>query len=79
MVACIHHWVLPEPDGPTCVGVCKKCGARKTFSNSTPDALDKVYARNYGAKNVGRRRKQKDGAHKFRPMALRPKTVCVER
>jgi len=29
-----HHWLLPRPDGPTCEGICKFCGAYKTFLNS---------------------------------------------
>ena len=31
---CTHHWMLPEPDGPTTIGVCKKCGATQEGGNS---------------------------------------------
>jgi hypothetical protein len=33
-VACVHFWILPPPDGPTCVGVCKHCGATKLHKNT---------------------------------------------
>ncbi|MBM3133343.1 MAG: hypothetical protein FJZ95_09990 [Chloroflexi bacterium] len=32
-VACIHHWLIDPPDGPTSKGTCKKCGATKHFVN----------------------------------------------
>ena len=31
--ACIHHWMLPAPNGTTSVGKCNKCGEVKTFLN----------------------------------------------
>jgi len=34
---CTHHWLLPTPDGPTCIGRCKKCGEEREFSNSLPN------------------------------------------
>lgn len=33
---CGHHWDIASPDGPTSLGVCKKCGAMREFSNSQP-------------------------------------------
>ena len=33
-MTCVHHYVLPGPDGPTCEGVCRNCGAVRTFFNS---------------------------------------------
>lgn len=36
---CRHHWVIESPHGATSMGVCKFCGARREFYNSTPDAL----------------------------------------
>lgn len=31
---CPHHWIIPEPNGPESVGVCKLCAKRRTFYNS---------------------------------------------
>jgi len=31
---CTHHWVLEPPDGPECLGTCKKCGETRTYSNT---------------------------------------------
>ena len=33
---CAHHWMLPAPAGGASVGVCKNCGAERTFSNADP-------------------------------------------
>lgn len=33
---CAHHWMLPAPAGGASVGVCKICGAERTFSNADP-------------------------------------------
>jgi hypothetical protein len=33
---CVHHWMLPSPNGRVCVGKCKFCGKVKTFYNSDP-------------------------------------------
>jgi hypothetical protein len=30
---CSHHWLIEPPKGPTSMGVCKLCGARKEFDN----------------------------------------------
>jgi len=32
--SCVHHWLLPSPEGPTIDGVCKHCGAHKAFSST---------------------------------------------
>ena len=32
---CKHHWVIGSPNGPTSEGVCKICGERSEFRNST--------------------------------------------
>jgi len=29
--ACIHHWLIDPPNGPTVEGVCKRCRLTKTF------------------------------------------------
>lgn len=30
-----HHWDIASPDGPTSIGVCRGCGAKRQFRNST--------------------------------------------
>ena len=30
---CLHHYILEPPNGVNCLGVCKKCGAKKIHSN----------------------------------------------
>lgn len=30
---CPHHWLIERPDRETSVGVCKYCGAVRSFSN----------------------------------------------
>jgi hypothetical protein len=37
--SCRHHWLIESPAGSTSVGVCKNCGARKEFYNSTPETV----------------------------------------
>ena len=32
-----HRWRIDEPDGPISQGVCKECGATKTFKNWLSD------------------------------------------
>ena len=34
---CTHHMVIPEPAGPTSLGVCKFCGDEREFANSERD------------------------------------------
>jgi len=29
----VHHWLIEEPLGPTSLGVCRDCGAERTFRN----------------------------------------------
>ena len=38
---CIHRWVLREPRMGTIRGVCRRCGARKTFPSGleVPEAI----------------------------------------
>ena len=31
---CAHHWVYQRPDGPTSIGVCKKCGVEAEHWNT---------------------------------------------
>lgn len=32
--ACVHHWLLGEPVSNQVTGRCKRCGARRLYSNS---------------------------------------------
>lgn len=32
--SCVHHWLLGEPVGNQIPGRCKRCGARRVYSNS---------------------------------------------
>ena len=36
---CVHHWMIESPNGRESGGVCKRCGARKSFSNSTEQVM----------------------------------------
>ena len=31
--ACLHHWVIEKPAGPTSKGVCRECGEEREFQN----------------------------------------------
>ena len=31
--ACVHHWVVESPAGPTSTGRCKRCGEEREFGN----------------------------------------------
>jgi hypothetical protein len=31
----VHWWQIETPNGETSTGVCKHCGAERSFSNST--------------------------------------------
>ena len=38
--SCSHRWVLETPDGRRAsIGVCKRCGSRRTFPNSLEGAM----------------------------------------
>ncbi len=32
-IECHHHWVIEFPDGPTSMGICQRCGAKREFMN----------------------------------------------
>lgn len=36
---CVHHWVIESPNGRESTGLCKRCGARKSFTNSTEQVM----------------------------------------
>lgn len=59
MTACVHRYRLPPPDGPTALGVCQSCGARRLFKTyySVPDFLT----------SQGRRKAKKAAAAALRP------------
>jgi hypothetical protein len=38
-MACVHHWKIASPDGPTSHGTCRRCGAERKFPNYDPDTL----------------------------------------
>jgi hypothetical protein len=31
---CTHHWILSEPDMGSVEGVCRRCGAQRTYPSS---------------------------------------------
>ena len=34
MTDCVHHWMIRSPDGPTSVGICRRCGEERAFVNT---------------------------------------------
>ncbi len=36
---CVHHWMIESPNGRESTGTCKRCGARKAFTNSTEQVM----------------------------------------
>lgn len=34
-LGCAHHWQIETPSGETSTGVCKLCGAIRSFANYT--------------------------------------------
>ena len=34
---CVHHWLLPQPDGRASLGRCRKCGGTMWMQNSVGD------------------------------------------
>ena len=41
---CVHTWIIGAARGPVSVGVCRKCGAEKDFSNSIGNTFLKQIA-----------------------------------
>jgi hypothetical protein len=33
-----HHWLIEEANGPSSVGICKRCGQIRAFKNWIEDA-----------------------------------------
>ena len=31
--ACLHHWIIEKPSGPTSKGACRECGEERDFQN----------------------------------------------
>ncbi len=36
---CVHHWLIETPNGRESHGVCKRCGQKKSFTNSTEQVM----------------------------------------
>ncbi len=36
---CVHHWAIETPNGRESLGVCKRCGTRRSFSNSNDSVM----------------------------------------
>jgi hypothetical protein len=36
---CVHHWLIESPNGRESTGTCKRCGASKSFANSTEQVM----------------------------------------
>ncbi len=36
---CVHHWAIETPNGRESEGVCKRCGTRRSFSNSNDSVM----------------------------------------
>ena len=37
--ACVHHWQIEAPNGRESRGVCKRCGSKRNFANSTESVM----------------------------------------
>lgn len=55
---CVHRWVIETPNGPTCTGVCRACGATRAF-NTTCEMMSAADLLSYQAsqKRGGPRKK----------------------
>lgn len=36
---CVHHWAIETPNGRESEGVCRRCGLRRSFSNSNDSVM----------------------------------------
>jgi hypothetical protein len=36
---CIHHWMIETPNGRESRGVCRSCGRKRAFANSTENVM----------------------------------------
>ena len=36
---CVHHWIIETPNGRESRGVCKRCGRKGRFANSTENVM----------------------------------------
>ena len=34
MKPCVHHWMLPSPNGKEAMGICRHCGKKQMHYNS---------------------------------------------
>ena len=37
--SCVHHWLIEAPNGRESTGVCKRCGKKRSFANSTENVM----------------------------------------
>ena len=40
MLDCVHHWLLPTPEGPKADARCKLCSAQREFENYIDEIAD---------------------------------------
>ena len=36
---CVHHWIIDAPNGRESRGLCKRCGRKRSFANSTENVM----------------------------------------
>ena len=36
---CVHHWMIETPNGRESRGVCRNCGRKRAFANSTENVM----------------------------------------
>lgn len=36
---CVHHWIIESPSGRESSGMCKRCGSKRSFNNSTESVM----------------------------------------
>ena len=36
---CVHHWAIESPNGRESQGVCRRCGSKRSFANSTESVM----------------------------------------
>ena len=64
-MTCVHHWVLPSPDGtPTLTATCRHCGAERAMAASHAGLVFFVERRNKQnrAAEASRKARQRKGA-----------------
>ena len=54
---CRHHWVIESPNGPTSHGRCRRCKAKRDFTNWSPKFDNRL---SLGERMAVRRAKRED-------------------